>query len=119
MLKSDSKQSQATFDLSALDAELRKEDSYQTIGHMARTLVRTRDLRVVMIAARAGSRLAEHQANETVAIHVVSGAFRLNLPTGGVELRSGQLLALEPGLRHDVETVEEGALVLTLGWSGD
>jgi hypothetical protein len=33
-----------------------------------------------------------------------------------VELRAGQLLVLERGVRHDVEAVVESSFLLTLGW---
>ena len=32
-----------------------------------------------------------------------------------VELATGQLLALEPGIPHDVEAIEDSAFLLTIG----
>ena len=108
----------ATFDLVAIDREMRVESAYERSGHTARTLARTPDLRVVLVVMRTGSRIAEHHTNETAAIHVLSGQVRVKLPSRTVELRSGQLLVLESGLRHDVEAPEDSAFVLTLGWPG-
>ncbi len=104
------------FDLSAIEAEMRQEDAYRSEGHTARTLVREQDLRIVLIAMKAGARIAEHRASDTVSIHALSGHVRLRLPDKVADLPAGRLLALGRGLRHDVEAVEESAFLLTLGW---
>lgn len=106
----------AAFDLAAIDAEMRREDAYQRDGHTARTLVREDDVRIVLIVMRAGARIAEHQANETASIHVLSGRMRLRLPDHDADLPAGRLLVLQRGLRHDVEALVESAFLLTLGW---
>ncbi|GEL73229.1 cupin domain-containing protein [Myxococcus virescens] len=105
-----------TFDLAAIEREMRREDVYLREGHTARTLVREPDLRIVLIAMKAGARMAEHRASETVSVHALSGHVRLRLPEKTVELPFGRLLVLEKGLRHDVEAIEESAFLLTLGW---
>ncbi|MCC6766481.1 MAG: cupin domain-containing protein [Deltaproteobacteria bacterium] len=105
-----------TFDLATIAQELRNEEPYVREGHTARTLLRASDLRVVLIAVRAGSTISEHHANVTAAVHVLSGRIRLQLPDRAVELEAGQLLVLGPGLAHDVHAQTDGAFLLTLGW---
>ena len=104
------------FDLGAIDHEMRQEVIYKRGGHTARTLVHAPDLRVLLVIMKAGSRIAEHRANESASIHTLSGHVCLRLPDRTVELPAGRLLALEPGLQHDVEAVVDSAFVLTLGW---
>jgi quercetin dioxygenase-like cupin family protein len=104
------------FDLGAIDREMRQDEAYEREGHTARTLVHALDLRVLLVIMRAGSRIAEHRANETATIHTVSGHVCLRLPDRTVELSAGQLLALGPGLKHDVEATVDSTFVLTLGW---
>jgi quercetin dioxygenase-like cupin family protein len=104
-----------SFDLAATDREMREEAAYERNGHTARTLTLEPDMRIVLVAMKAASRIAEHQANATVSIHALSGQLRLHLEDRVVELPAGQLLVLEPGLRHDVEAVVESAFLLTLG----
>ncbi len=103
------------FDLVAVAAELRTQDAYLREGHTARTLVREPDLRVVLIVMKAGSRIAEHRAQETASIHALSGHVRLRLPDDVVDLPTGRLLVLERDLKHDVEAIDESAVLLTLG----
>ena len=107
----------AIFDVPAVAAGMRREDAYLREGHTARTLVREADLRIVLVAMKAGARIAEHRANETAAIHTISGHVRLHLlPEEVADLPAGRLLVVERGRRHDVEAVEESAFLLTLGW---
>ncbi len=116
MMKPASTERGAVFDLAAAERELRTQDAYARDGHTARTLVREADLRIVLLVMRAGSQIAEHHADETASIHALAGQVRLHLPDHVVELAAGQLLVLEPGLRHDVEAVGDSACLLTLGW---
>jgi quercetin dioxygenase-like cupin family protein len=106
----------SVFDFAVVDRELRQEDAYAREGHTARTLVRESDLRVVFVAMKAGSRIAEHRAQETTSIHVLSGHVRLGLPDRTVDLAAGQLVVLGRDLPHDVEAVLDSACLLTLGW---
>ena len=118
MPPSDSAMAHEITDLAAVDSELRKEDAYWRDGHTARTLVRKPDLRIVLIVMRAGARIAEHRADETAAVHALSGHVRLRLPDKVVDLAAGALLVIERALKHDVEAVAESAFLLTLGWRG-
>ena len=108
-----------SFDLAALDGELRKEVAYEAAGYTARTLVREPDLRIVLIAMKAGARMVDHRVETTASVFVLSGALRLHLPGRPVDLPAHQLLALEAGLRHDVEAMRQSAFLLTIGWRKD
>ena len=102
--------------LGTIDGDLRREDAYLRTGHSARTVVRETDLRVVLVAMKAGSRMPEHQADETTSIHVLAGSLRLNLPARAGDLGVGHLLLLERAVPHDVEAVAKSSFLLTLGW---
>ncbi|TXD39911.1 hypothetical protein FRC96_05680 [Lujinxingia vulgaris] len=94
---------------------MRSDENYQRKGQLARTLVHTPDLRVVIIALAADRTIAEHHASATVTVHCLSGRLRLQLPDRQVELLAGNLLALGKDLPHDVHALEDGVFVLTLG----
>lgn len=124
MPRPDSPEFGAVFDLAEITREMRGEAEYNHgHGHAARTIVRADDLRVVLIAIRAGAHIAEHVAQATAAIQVVSGRVRIRLPRLArqhedrfEELLPGRLLAMEGGLAHSVEALEDSALLVTLGW---
>jgi quercetin dioxygenase-like cupin family protein len=106
----------ASFDLAALDRELRKEAAYEASGYTARTLVREPDLRIVLIVMKAGARMVDHRVETTASLYVLSGLVRLHLPGKPVDLPAHDLLALEAGVRHDVEAREQSGFLLTIGW---
>jgi quercetin dioxygenase-like cupin family protein len=119
MHKPESIDTGTSFDLNALERELRVEEQYARSGHMARTLVRAPDQRVVLMVMKAGARIPEHQADGTASIQLLSGRVSFGLPSRSVEMKSGELLVLAAGLRHQVEAREESTLLLTLGWSSN
>lgn len=105
-----------TFDLGAIAEELRSEEAYLREGHTARTLVRTPDLRIVVIALKAGETISEHRASVTVSVQTLSGHVQLQLPDRTVDVPEGRLLAMGAGLSHDVYAEKDSTFVLTLGW---
>lgn len=106
----------ATFELAAIAEELRGEPSYVREGQTARTLIRTPDLRIVLVVLRRGKRISEHHADVTASVHTLTGHIRLQLPDRSAELPAGQLLVLGAGLPHDVYAETDSTFVLTLGW---
>ncbi len=85
-------------------------------GRTSRTLMKAPDLRVVLVTAKKGTLLNEHRADGSVTILAVAGAIRLKLEETTVELKPGQLLALDRALRHDVEALSDCAFLVTIGW---
>ena len=104
------------FDLGAELERLRAEEAYRRGERNARTLVHEPDFRVVLIALKAGGKLEEHRAPARISIHALAGRLRVRLPEETIELATGHLLALEADVVHEVEAVEEGAFLLTIGW---
>lgn len=103
------------FDLQAQLAQLRSLGSYETGAPTGKTLVKEPDLRIVVMALRSGGRLEKHRASGPISIQAIEGRFHLHLPSGTIELKAGELLALEPGIPHDVEAIDDTAFLLTLG----
>ena len=107
------------FDLAAELERLRGEDPYGRGERNARTLVHEPDFRVVLIVLKVGAKLEEHRAPARISIHALAGRIRVRLSEETVDLPTGHLLALEADVPHEVEAVEEGAFLLTIGWRGD
>ncbi len=105
-------------DLVAIAAELSLDAAAAELGHAARTILREADLRVVVIALRAGATIAEHHAQDTATLQVLQGTVQVGLPGRVVELGVGQLLPLARGVVHDVAAGAPAAIVLTLARAG-
>src|SRR3954453_11960193 len=95
--------------------QLHREPGWQS-GQNATTLVKFDGLRIVLIALKARSRIPEHRTEGQISIHTVVGHVRVRAQERSFELRSGALLALDQGIPHDVEALEESALLLTIAW---
>lgn len=105
-----------SFELGVVARELRADEAYRRAGQAARTLIRTPDLRIVIVALEAGKTMSEHDANVTASVHTLSGHIRLHLPDRGVDVPEGQLLVIGAGLSHDVYAEVDSTFLLTLGW---
>lgn len=105
------------FDLKSELAELREDESWShPAGRSSKTLVKHQDMRIVLIAMKANTRMHEHTASARISVHTLSGHVRLHLPQQIVDLPAGHLLALDECVPHDVEAADESAFLLTLSW---
>jgi quercetin dioxygenase-like cupin family protein len=105
------------FDLASELDQLHRDESWlHPTGRSSKTLVKYPDLRIVLIAMKANTRMHEHTAAGRISVHSLNGRIRLHLPKGVVNLPAGQLLALDQCVPHDVEAAEDSAFLLTLSW---
>lgn len=95
--------------------QLKRLPTYQNGSPAGRTLVKEPDLRIVLLALMAGARLEEHRASGPISVQVLEGRVRLRLTDGAIDLAPGELLTLEPGISHDVDSVEDAVILLTIG----
>ncbi len=105
------------FDLAAEVHRLRDETTWST-GQNARTLLKYDDFRVVLTALQANMKIPEHKTDGRISVHVLSGHIQLRACGRTFSLRPGGLLALDHGVAHDIEALEESAFLLTIAWPG-
>ena len=103
------------FDLPAEIDHLHEEIAWAS-GQNAKTLVKYDDFRVVLIALTAKARMPDHKAEGRISVQVLSGHLRVKAAERTFSLRPGGLLALDHGVRHDVEALEDSAFLLTIAW---
>ena len=102
------------FDFSAAAAELAAEPSASTQRHRQKTLYRHGQASLSLFLFEAGSELREHRANGTVFIQVLDGRIILQAQGAKHELTAGQMLAMSPGVPHDLRAVEVTRMLLTV-----
>lgn len=95
--------------------ELHREPEWRT-GHNVKTPVKFDNLRVALTALEAGSRIPPHQTEGPISIHTVRGRIQVRAEGRTFNLPAGSLVALDQGLRHDVEAFEDSAFLLTIAW---
>lgn len=103
-----------TFDLPTLITQMKREDSWPTDKRNAMTLLKGRELRIVLIVMQAGTVIQAHQTDSPINVQVLEGRLQLSTDSESVTLGKGQMLALQPGIRHGVEARKESAFLLTL-----
>jgi len=105
------------FDLARELDQLHRDESWQQpAGRSSKTLVKYPDLRILLIAMKANTRMHEHTAAGRISVQSLDGHIRLHLPARVVDLPAGHLLALDHCVPHDVEAVEDSAFLLAIAW---
>ena len=105
------------FDLLADIHRLHAETTWST-GHNARTLLKYDDLRIVLTALKANARVPEHTTEVRLSVHVLLGHIHVRASGRTFSLRQGGLLALDSGVAHAIEAVDDSAFLLTIAWPG-
>lgn|SRR5262245_50002800 len=83
-------------------------------GRKTKMLVRYPEFRVALIAMKAGSRWDDHKTSARILVQLLRGRIRFHTPEGAFDIGPGQLLTLNPGILHSVDSPEESAFLLTL-----
>jgi quercetin dioxygenase-like cupin family protein len=83
-----------------------------------KTLVKEADFRVMLVALRAGARMAEHRAAGRISVQTLARHLRVHTAGANVDLPVGRLVSLERDIPHAVEALEESAFLLTIAWQG-
>lgn len=84
----------------------------EALGHT--TVLKSQNLRVVVLAFAAGHVLKEHSAPSELLMQALDGELIVRAADSETVLTPGGLLRLDPGLRHEVEAVTDARLMLTL-----
>ncbi|HWB14917.1 MAG TPA: AraC family ligand binding domain-containing protein [Vicinamibacterales bacterium] len=103
------------FDLAREVSALHLEPEWQQ-GQNAKTLVKYDDLRIVLLALQAHARVPEHRARGRVSIQTIEGHVHVRAEGRTFDLPTGALLTLNRDVPHDVEAIEDSALLLTIAW---
>jgi quercetin dioxygenase-like cupin family protein len=105
-----------------LDEELRRlraQASWQRdTGRSSKTLIKYPDFHVVLVLMKANTRMNKHHVDGRFSIHALQGKIRVRIAEKVLEVSSGELIALDYGIPHEVEAVEESAFLLTISWPG-
>ena len=101
-----------------LDEELAKLSANASVGEEAgrrtKLLAKYPEFRIVLITMKDGSRWEDHKTSSRIFVQVLRGHIWFHTPHGDFDLHTGGLLALDPGILHSVDSLEESAFLLTL-----
>jgi quercetin dioxygenase-like cupin family protein len=103
------------FDLTREIEQLHQEPDWGK-GQNAKTLIKYDDFRVVLTALHAHARIPGHQTEGRISIQTVRGHIQVRAEGRTFDLPVGRLVALDRGVPHDVEALEDSAFLLTIAW---
>jgi quercetin dioxygenase-like cupin family protein len=102
------------YDLQSLITQLKHEKTWKMEQRNAITLAKGPEMRVVLILTHAKSSIPPHRVFGPLTVQVVEGMLRIHINSEPIEVRTGQMLSLQPEIRHSIESVEESAFLLSL-----
>jgi quercetin dioxygenase-like cupin family protein len=103
------------FNLSSEVKELESRKPWPQ-GLTSKTLLKSGDLRIVLIAMESAAKMQEHHSDGRISIHALSGSIRVHVQQQERILRAGHLIALDRSVKHDVEAMEDSVFLLTIAW---
>jgi len=108
----------ARFDLVGEIADSEQKKPWQH-GLYAKTLFKKDDFRAVLITMEGAAKMKEHHADGTVSVQVLKGRIRVGAEGQIYDLPAGNLLTLGASIKHEVESLEDSAFLLTISWSSN
>ncbi len=85
-------------------------------GKRSMSLIKTDQLRVVLIRMTTGGEMHEHFAPGQITIHPVGGRFDVTVVARRESIGTDSILTIDAGVRHAVMCREDGAFLLTIAW---
>lgn len=83
-------------------------------GHVAKTVLRNADLRVVLLVLQRGAQLPHHHAKGSLIVQALDGRVIVTLLDSSFDLGANSVLAIGPEITHALIAIEDSALLLTI-----
>ncbi|HZU22714.1 MAG TPA: hypothetical protein VE998_07765 [Terriglobales bacterium] len=105
------------FELAGELNQLRQKDSWKLqTGRSSKTLAKYPNLRIVLVLMKVGTEMRQRRAIARISIQALKGMVRIDMAEGSTTLQAGELLVLDCGVLHDIQALQESALLLSLSW---
>lgn len=98
--------------------ELRQGEAYARVGKNSRSLVKSPQLSMVLLALGRGAALKDHHAPAPATAVVLEGRIAFTSALGSRELGRLENAVFSAELEHGVEALEESLLLLIIGGKG-
>jgi len=102
------------FDVATVVESLRNEAHDARNGHRQVTIGRHGPVTQIIMTFEDGGLFKEHTAEGVVTIQVLGGKLEVVLEAETLELVSGQLVTLAPGVPHSVRALAESEMLLSI-----
>ncbi len=103
-----------SFDIPTLLMRIKQEETWRSGHRDAITLLKGPVMRVVLSAMHPNRMIPLHQTDSPLGFQVVDGRLQFMADAKSLVLAQGQVLTLQPGVSHSIESLEEAAFLLTI-----
>ena len=93
---------------------LRQEPEWVSSKRNSVTVVKTSNLSVVLTAIKKGATLCGHEVDGPITVQVLSGAIQFGVSGEPRRLAAGMVIALDKGIPHDIQALQDSELLLIL-----
>jgi quercetin dioxygenase-like cupin family protein len=84
-------------------------------GHSSETLAKYPDFTVVLVLMKAATLMSKHRVSGRASISVIQGRIEVHISEEQtLHLSAGEILMMDKGITHDVQSLEECAFLLTI-----
>jgi quercetin dioxygenase-like cupin family protein len=103
-------------DIKTTIAQLKEEESWTKNDRNGITIFKTEGLTIVLVALHASARIDVNNTEGIVAIQVLQGKIKLSTENEIIEIPADaqQIITFHTDFNHDVEALEESAVLLTV-----
>ncbi len=102
-------------DVRAEIVRLKGEPAWAGNDRHGSSLVKGDGINVALIVLKKGAKMQEHHTRAPITVHVIEGRINFVANSKTQPVTAGIVVALDRGIEHSIEAVEESALVLTVG----
>jgi quercetin dioxygenase-like cupin family protein len=102
-------------DLRGEIARLKSEPAWADNDRHGSSLVKGEGINVALMMLKKGAKLQEHHTRGPITVQVIEGRINFVAKEKTQLVTAGMIVALDRGIAHSVEALEESSLVLTVG----
>ncbi len=102
------------FDLNNEIENIKQEGNWLAGTQSGKTLLKSDEVRVVLVAMHGGNEIKMHRSNGPVTLQVLEGNIQLYTTQNCVSIKAGQFTALHKKIQHKVVATEQSIFLLTL-----
>lgn len=100
-------------DIENYHRQLKEEDAWSSNDRNGITVFKSEKQTVVLTAFHAGAKLPEKEIKGRVMIHVLEGLLRINIGGEDCELKKGNIVVLQEGVKHCVNIQDDSLVMIT------
>lgn len=101
-------------DLNKLIEKMKIESNWNKNGHNSITILKSANMRIVLLGLRANSEMKEHKAGGVISVQVLEGKINFITAEQNAVIEKGQMISLQENILHKVQAQTDSFFLLTL-----